>query len=112
VSQIGTALAVTLAIEVPLVAILFRGQRARMAAVAVLTNTATNLTLNLVFARMPALAGVHLLLGEVFAAVVETAAYALASRPRNLALSALASGLGNALSFGAGLVGLPQYLFR
>jgi hypothetical protein len=104
------ALALTLAIEVPLVAALFPGQRARMALVAAVSNIATNLTLNLVLARTPALAGYQVLVGEILAVVVEAAAYASFSRPRDLPRCALAAGLGNALSFAVGFTTLPKLL--
>jgi hypothetical protein len=100
----AAALAVTLVIEVPLVALLFPGQRLKMAAVATVMNAATNLTLNLVLPHLVWLHGQWLLPGEVLAVVTEAAAYALASRPRDLPRSLLASSLANALSFGAGLV--------
>ena len=106
------ALAVTLAVEVPLVTLLFPGQRVKMFAVALAANAATNLTLNLVLARMPALAGQHVLIGELAAVVVEAGAYALASRPHDLPMSTLASGLGNALSYAVGFTGLPRWLLR
>ncbi len=98
------ALAITLGVEVPLVAALFPGQRLKMAAVAVLANAATNLTLNLWLPRLDFLRGSYLFPGEVLAVVAEAAAYALASRPRDLPRSLLASSLGNMLSFAAGLL--------
>ena len=98
------ALAITLGIELPLVALLFPGQRLKMAAVALAANTITNLTLNLALPRVELLHGWHVLVGEAFALVAETAAYVWASRPRDFARSLLASSLGNALSFAAGLI--------
>ena len=106
------ALLVTLASEVPLVAALFPGQRVKMAAVAVAANVATNLLLNLVLLRRDLLGGPHLMVGEVFAVMAEAAAYSLASRPRNIARSVLASSLANALSFSLGLVPALQPLLR
>lgn len=108
----AVALLVTLAIEVPLVAALFPGQRLRMACVAVAANVATNLTLNLVLPRIAALRGHYLIPGEILAVVAEAAAYALASRPRDVPRSLLASSLANALSFGAGLLPVLQPLLR
>ena len=100
----AVALAVTLAIEVPLVAALFPGQRLKLAGVALAANVCTNLTLNLVLPHVPWLHGRHLLPGEVLAVVAETAAYTLASRPRDFPRALLASSLANALSFSAGLL--------
>jgi hypothetical protein len=98
------ALAITLALEVPLVAALFPGQRVKMALVSAAANTATNLTLNLLLPTLFAQPGSHILPGEILAVVVETEAYALASRPRDLSRSLLASSLANALSYSAAMV--------
>jgi hypothetical protein len=93
------ALVVTLVIEVPIVAALFPRQRLRMAAIALVANTVTNLTLNVGLPRM----GVHgmprILVGEAAALVLEAAAYALLSRPREVGRAIIASALGNGLSF-------------
>jgi hypothetical protein len=99
----AAALAVALLIEVPLVALLFPGQRLKMAAVAIIMNAATNLTLNLVLPRFYWLHGRWLLPGEVLAVVAEATAYALASRPRDVPRSLFASALSNTLSFAAGV---------
>jgi hypothetical protein len=95
------AVALTLVVEVPVVALFFPGQRIKMAAVAAVMNVATNITLNLVLPRL--LREQWLLPGEVFAVIAEAAAYALAGRPHDVPRSLLASSLANALSFGAGL---------
>ncbi len=108
----AAALAVTLVIEVPLVAALFPGQRLKMAAVSTVMNAVTNLTLNLVLRRAAWLHGHWLVPGEVFAVLSEAAAYALASRPRDLPRSLLASSLANALSFSAGLLPFLQSALR
>jgi len=106
------ALVITLALEVPLVAAMFPGQRVRMAILAAIMNTLTNLTLNCFFAVIPWMRGHHILYGEVFALVTEAAAYAVFSRPRRVGRSVLASLLGNALSFCAGFTPLPFLLCR
>lgn len=98
------ALAITLAVEVPLVAALYPGQRLRLAGVAVLANAATNLTLNLGLPRVPTLAGRHVIPGEMLAVVAEAAAYAWTSRPRDLPRALFVSSLANAASFGVGLL--------
>jgi hypothetical protein len=98
------ALVVTLAIEVPFVAALFRGQRLRMATVALVVNIATNVVLNHWVTRLgPGAVQVS----EVVIVVVEAAVYAIASRPRDVSRALLASALGNALSYGAGFVLVP-----
>jgi hypothetical protein len=106
------ALLVTLAIEVPIVATLFPGQRIRMAIVALVVNIATNLALNLVLPRIPILSGRYVFPGEMLAVVGEAAAYTAFSRPPDLPQSLLASALANALSFAAGLRWLPFVLLR
>jgi hypothetical protein len=98
----GLALTVTLAIEVPLVALLFPGQRVRMALAALVANTVTNLTLNILLPRIPLVAPHALLVGELLALLGEAAVYAAVSRPRRVARALVASGLGNGLSFGLG----------
>jgi len=93
------ALIVTLIIEVPIVMALFPRQRLRMALVALLANTATNLALNVGLPRV----GVHgtprIIVGEVAALVLEAAAYAFLSRPREVGRAIIASALGNGSSF-------------
>jgi hypothetical protein len=91
------ALAVTLVIEVPLVAALYPGERARIAAAAVVANVATNLALNLVLAPRG-----HLALGEVLAVVVEAVTYRLASRRGDLARATAVSAAANLASFTLG----------
>jgi hypothetical protein len=108
----AAALALTLAIEVPIVAFAYPGQRIRMALVAVAANAATNLTLNVLLARSTDWMGHHLLPGEVFAVVFEAAAYAIVARPRDIARAALTSGVANTLSFAAGFTGLAAALSR
>ncbi len=99
----AAALALTLVVEVPLVAAFYGGQRWRMAAVSVVMNAATNLTLNLLLPRLPGLrGGHHVLPGELLATLSEAAAYALASRPRDLPRALFVSSLANGCSFSAG----------
>jgi hypothetical protein len=104
------ALVVTLVIEVPIVAAFFPRERVRMALVAAVANTATNLTLNLVLARMVVLGGHRMLIGEGLALFGEAAAYGAFSRTQDLARGVVASGVSNALSFAAGFV--PVSLLR
>jgi phytoene dehydrogenase-like protein len=97
------ALAITLAVEVPIVALLFPGQRRRMAGVAAAATTATHLFMH--FALPPLLATWRgwLVTGELVALLAEAAAYALLSRPRDPARALAASALANAASYGVGL---------
>lgn len=97
------ALAVTLAIEVPVVAALFAGQRLRMAVVAALATTATHLAMHFALPHVVSTYVAWLVAGELLALVVEAAAYALLSRPRSVERALVASAVANALSFGAGL---------
>ena len=93
------ALALTVAIEVPIVAALFPGRRVRLAIVAAVATSATHLFMHLVLPRLVPAAW-WLLAGEGVALAVEAAAYALAGR--DLARALVASGLANAASFAAG----------
>jgi hypothetical protein len=102
VSGVVRALAATLLVEVPVVALAYPRQRARMAAVAVVANTFTNLVLNVVLPAIPLFRPHSVLIGEAFALVVEALAYAAAARPRALGRALLVSGIGNALSFELG----------
>jgi hypothetical protein len=101
-SGVCAALVVTLLLEVPLVALLYPGQRSRLAMVALVANTLTNLTLNVVLPGVPLLRGNHVIVGEILAVVLEALAYVAASRPREVGRALAVSGLANALSFGTG----------
>ncbi len=96
------ALVVTLVIEVPVVASFYPGQRRKMATVAAFSTTATNLFLNLVLVKARCLNEQHVIVGEVLALVLEAAAYAFMSRPRDVPRGVFVSALANALSFAAG----------
>jgi hypothetical protein len=98
------ALGVTLAIEVPVVAAVFAGQRRRMAMVALLTTTTTHLLMHFLLPHYTHHPDQWLLWGEVGALAVEAIAYGLLSRPRDPGRGLLASGVANGLSFGAGVV--------
>lgn len=99
-----TAFALTIAIEAPLVALVFKGQRVRMALVCAVTTGATNLFMNtLLRAWLPGW-GLAVTVGELGALAIEAAVYALASRPRDLPRALFASALANAASYVVGLV--------
>jgi hypothetical protein len=96
------ALLVTLLVEVPIVAALFPRQRLRMASVALVMNTATNLLLNVGLPYLGARGSTRIVVGELLALVLEAMAYALLSRPRHVARAIVASALGNLTSFTLG----------
>jgi hypothetical protein len=105
VSIVWVALAITLAIEVPIVAAFYRGQRARLALAAVLANLATNLAMNMVIVRGSRAAyDETLLVGEAVALLLEAAVYAAVDRKHDLVTGFTASAAANLASFGAGLV--------
>ena len=108
------ALAITCLIETPVVALFYPGERWRMAATALGINAVTNLALNVVLLRgaNPSSHTVVLLVGEVAAMLLEALTYALVSRRQDGARALVASGLGNALSFGAGGMLAPVFFGR
>lgn len=99
-----TALAVTVAVETPVIAAVYRGQRLRMAAVCILTTSITNVGMNTWLRSTAASYDQYVLVGEVCAVVVEAIVYALVARGRDVSKAMLASGAANALSYAAGLV--------
>jgi len=98
------ALSITLAVEVPIVATCFSGQRLRMAAVCAATTTCTHLAMHFILPRLVVSFGQFILVGALGALLVEAMVYWLASRPRDLGLALVASALANALSYGIGLI--------
>jgi hypothetical protein len=96
----GLALAITIGIEVPIVAAFFPGRRRRMALVCALATAATHLALHLLFLRfLPP--GLGLVCGEAFATLAEAAAYAAAARG-DAGRTLVASAVANATSYGLG----------
>jgi hypothetical protein len=105
---VAIALAITLVLEVPIVAAFYPGHRLRMAMAAVMANVTTNLTLNvaLVYAGLsyhPAL-----LTGEAGALGFEMIVYAMVAprigKRHDWWRALAASGAANFASFGAGLL--------
>jgi hypothetical protein len=100
------ALAVTLILEVPIVAAFYPKQRLRMGIACAIATTATNLALNLTLTRSQLGWDATLVTGESLALVLEAAVYAYVAQrdergwPRALAASAAA----NLASYGAGLL--------
>jgi hypothetical protein len=93
------ALLATLIVELPVVAVAYPGQRARMTLIALVANVLTNLALNVLLPAVPGLSAHRLLIGEALATGGEAAVYALASRPRDLGRALIVSGIANALSY-------------
>jgi hypothetical protein len=97
------ALVSTLAVEVPIVALIYPGQRRRMAACCAAATTFTHLVMHFALPRVWS-GTVVLVGGETFALALEALAYVLVSRPRDGARALLASALANGASFGVGLL--------
>lgn len=97
-----TALAVTVAIEAPVVALLYKGQRRRMMVVCILTTSATNLLLNTALRWLVPGHGLAVIFGELIAFGVEATAYAIASNPRDVPRALTVSAIANAASFAVG----------
>lgn len=93
------ALIVTVAIELPVVALCFPDQRLRLAFVALIVNCLTNPLLNLVLPAIPLFSGEHVVIGEVLAVVMEAVAYGLAARGRECGRALAVSAACNALSY-------------
>jgi hypothetical protein len=91
------ALAITLLVEVPVVAAFYPSQRVRMAVVAVVTIAAASVALDVVLARVTLRRDVAITVGQGVAFAIESAVYASAARgrergwPRALAASAAAN---------------------
>ncbi len=98
----GLALAITLAVEVPVAAAFFPRRRRRLALTCALATTATHLLLHFVFPAVLPRTVSPLLFGEIFATVAEAAAYAAVSGLPGRAL--VASAVANSFSFGVGLL--------
>ena len=97
------ALVVTIIIEVPIVALVFRDQMKRMALVCLLTTGVTNFFMNTVLHGLVPSYDHFVLIGELGAVVIEAAVYAIASKPRDLARALIASALANGASYWFGL---------
>ncbi len=101
-ASVEAALAVTLAVEVPLVSLVYRRERARMALVCALATSATNLAMNVWLIQAVRSYDTYLLAGELGASTIEALVYVAASRQRDIGRALIASGLANAGSFIAG----------
>lgn len=98
------AWAVTVAVESPIVAAVYPGQRRKMAGVCAVTTSVTNLAMNLLLPRWLGIGVAYLLVGELSALLLEALVYAAVRRPRDVGRALVASALANAASFSSGLV--------
>jgi hypothetical protein len=96
------ALAITLLVEVPIVALLFPGQRVRMAIVCAIATTDTHLLMHFALIRLASSYDNWVLLGEVTALVLEACAYVWFSRPRRVGPALIASAAANSASYVVG----------
>jgi hypothetical protein len=97
------ALGLTIAVEVPTVALFYPGQRVRLGACCCLVTTLTHAALFLLLFRFLPFTTGALVLGEAGVVLAESGAYAVVSRPRDFPRALMASAAANALSFGLGL---------
>jgi hypothetical protein len=101
-ARYGIALAITLLVEVPLVAAFYPGRRRAMALTCAVASTATHLLLHFVFPAVLPRGISPLLAGEAFATLAEAGAYAAVAGPPRRAM--VASAVANSCSYGAGLL--------
>jgi hypothetical protein len=85
------------------IAVLYRGQRRRMAVACLVTTTATHLAMHFALPRYVTSYTAMVVVGEVGALAVEALVYALVSRPRDLGMALIASASANAASYLVGL---------
>jgi len=97
------ALCITVAVEVPVVAALYRGERVRMATLCGGVTAATNLAMHLVLPDFAPTYESWLIAGELGALGVEAAAYGRGSREFGWPRALIAASLANSASFAAGL---------
>ena len=95
--------ALCVALEVPVVAALYPGERLRMGLACALATAATNLFMNGLLPGLLASASAVLLIGEAMALVVEALVYFRVSKGRDWARALVASSLANASSYLVGM---------
>ena len=99
-----TILAITIGVEVPVVAAIFHRSWRRMAVVCLIATTATHLAMHFVILPLSGSYTTYLLTGEITATTVEAIVYAIFSRPRDIPRALIASAVANTLSFSVGLL--------
>lgn len=102
-SVVVSALIITLAVEVPIVALLYPRERERMALACALATSATNLLMNAWLLGTGSY-DARLMGGEIGATFSEAIVYLVVSRGHEPGKALMASGLANAASFAAGLL--------
>ena len=102
--SIASALAVTLVIEMPIVALSYPGERFRLAGACAVATTVTNLVMNAWLSRASGSYDTYLLSSELGASLIEAIVYVAVSRGHGVGNALVASGLANAASFAAGLI--------
>jgi hypothetical protein len=103
-SFLWIGLAITLVVEVPIVAAFYRGQRVRMAIACAIATSATNLALNFLLARRTFTFDRTLLVGEAAALIAEGTVYFFVATDRDWRRALTASAAANLASFGVGLL--------
>ena len=98
------ALGITVAVEVPLVALAFPGERLKMAACDLVATTVTHLGMHLVTPISPEAFLTWLIVGETTAVVLEGLAYWAVTNKRGFLWAMGVSVVANAASFSAGLL--------
>jgi|GEM_PF-5661097 len=104
-----TALLLTVAVEVPTVAVFFPRQRFTMALTCLVTTSATHVVLFGCSFSGAVLRTVGLVIAEAFALIAEAVVYTTISRPHDLPRALMASAAANALSFAASLL-MPLFV--
>jgi hypothetical protein len=97
------ALAVAIAVETPIVALVHPGERLRMAGVAAAINVVTCLSMNTVLMWLSRTYSSYQLIGGIGAVLLEATAYSYMSHKAEIGRGFLASAIANAASYGAGL---------
>jgi hypothetical protein len=96
------AVLLSVAVEAPIVAAFYPRRRLRMATVAAVATSATNVAMNLLLPHWESSAAAFLFLGEGASFAVEAIVYALGARPLDLPRALAASAFANATSFAFG----------
>ena len=98
------ALAMTIGIETPVVAMVFKGQRLRMAAVCIVATTTTHLVMHFALPPLCPTYASWVIAGEFQALVLEALVYWFFSRPRDLSRALIGSAIANSASYALGLI--------
>jgi hypothetical protein len=102
--SVASALMLTLAVEVPVVALVYARERARMAVTCAIATSLTNFAMNAWLYAAVSSYDAYLIAGELGATMIEALVYVAVSRDHGAGRALLASGVANMASFAAGLV--------